>query len=71
WWFILPQHEVVTLFQGWSGEDRRTVNKWFTSDGFRAFMTPNQRAQFKDPVVDCIDGRLVILSGKKKITPLE
>lgn len=69
-WLILPQHKVVTLFQGWNGENKRTINEWLAGDGFRAFMSPRQRAQFKDPVVDCLDGRLVIRSGKGKLTPL-
>lgn len=70
-WCILPQHEIVTFFQGWSGEDKATVNEWLAGGGFRAFMTPRQRARFNDPIVDCVDGKLVIRSGKKKTTLLE
>lgn len=71
-WVIFPQRAVVATPHGWSAEDKRTIDEWLAQeDRFHAFMLPNQLKQFKGPVVDILDGKLVIRSGKKKITPLE
>lgn len=69
-WLILPQYEVRGHFHPWGDEEKELINGWLASDGFRAFMHPHQRARFRDPLVDLEAGRLIIRSGKKKITPL-
>lgn len=69
-WLVLPRHKIAEAFCGWSKKDEATIDGWLAADGFRAFMLPSQRARFKNPVVDCVNGKLVIRSGKKKITPL-
>lgn len=70
-WIITPQHAIPVLPCGWDKEDQATIVKWLASDGFRVFMLSGQRVRFRNPVVDCVGGKLVIRSGKKKITPLE
>ncbi len=70
-WLILPQHEVRGHSHPWNDGEKAVINGWVASDGFRAFMLSNQRSRFRSPVVDLENGRLVIRSGKKKITPLE
>lgn len=70
-WLILPQHEVATMFHGWSEEDKATIDEWLAADGFRAYMLPGQRSRFRNPVVDYKDGKLFIRSGKHKVTLLE
>lgn len=70
-WLLLPQHKIMTFFQCRSLEEKTAINGWIAMDGFRAFMHPDQRSCFRNPVVDYKDGKLFIRSGKKKITPLE
>jgi hypothetical protein len=71
-WVILPQREIVATAHGWSEEDKATIDRWLAkTDCFHAFMLPRHQACFKNPHVDYVDGKLVIRSGKKKITPLD
>lgn len=69
-WFILPRHRISMAVCGWDKKDEATIDQWLAAKGFRTFMLPSQRAQFRNPVVDCVNGKLVIRSGKKKITAL-
>lgn len=70
-WLMVPQHNVAASAHGWSEEDKAVIDQWLAADGFRAFMLPEQRARFRNPVIDHVGGKLVIRSGKKKVTPLE
>jgi hypothetical protein len=70
-WLVVPQQKVSVTLCGWSEEDKATIDAWLAGGERRAFMLPGHRARFRNPVVDCVDGKLVIRSGKKKITPLE
>lgn len=69
-WRIFPQYLPTPAHSLWSKEDHEQIEEWLGS-GFRAFMNQIERMQFEDPVVDAIDGKLVIRSGQGKITPLD
>lgn len=69
---IVPQREVFVTPYGWNAEDKATIDKWLAAEkGFRAFMLPTIRPGFRNPVVDCREGKLVLRCGKRKIIPLE
>ena len=71
-WLILPQQRITTLFQGWYNEDATRVNARLDSEsGFRAFMSPEQCARHRNLLVDLHEGKLILRSGKRKITPLD
>ncbi len=67
---IAPQYKTSRLPPSSTQEDRAQIKKWLGPRGFRAFMLPRQRARFADPCVDAEGGKLVVRSGKKRITPL-
>lgn len=69
---IAPQHAVSVTPYGWNAEDKAMIDTWLAAEkGFRAFLPPSLSAEFKEPLVDLIDGKLVMCSSEGNITPLE
>jgi hypothetical protein len=69
---IVPQYAVVESSCNWSEEDKATIGKWLAAEkGFRVFMPPTIRSRYCNPVVDHVDGKLVLRTGKRKMIPLE
>ena len=58
--------------QGWSIADKAQIDNWLARErGFRVFMFPEHHAQFQDPLLDYVTGKLVLRSGGSNITALE